>query len=123
MLEMILENLKLIAFAVGLLGISMFSNTCFGLWYNIKILKNIFKVNILLFSLLKFFMFSLGLASLSVLITLLPMYAKYSGVEMAEEFYTTITIAIIIAVFIKTIIKYTKQSFEKLNNILDGSGN
>lgn len=122
MIEIVLENLKLISFAVALLGLSMFSNSCFGIWYNVKILQKIFSIKKIISSLVKFLVFTLGLTSLSVLVTLLPSYAKYSGVDLPDDFYTTASIVIIIAIFIKTIVKYTKQSFEKLNNILDGSG-
>ena len=122
MIEIVLENLKLISFAVALLGLSMFSNSCFGIWYNVKILQKIFSIKKIISSLVKFLVFTLGLTSLSILVTLLPSYAKYSGVDLPDDFYTTASIVIIIAIFIKTIVKYTKQSFEKLNNILDGSG-
>lgn len=121
MVDLILENLLIILYAVILLGLAMLSNICFGLWYNVKKLKKKFSFKKILESILKFLVFAIGLSALSVLITLLPVYAQYSGIQLAEEVYDIINLIAIVAIFISSIISYTKQAIEKLRNILDGS--
>ena len=121
MIDLVLENLLIIAYAVVPLGLAMLSNTCFGLWYNVKKLKKKFNFKKILESILKFLVFAIGLSALSILITLLPVYAQYSGIQLAEEVYDIINLIAIVAIFISSIISYTKQAIEKLRNILDGS--
>ena len=121
MVDLILENLLIILYAVILLALAMLSNTCFGLWYNIKKLKKNFNLKKLLESVVKFLVFEIGLSALSILITLLPVYAQYSGIQLAGEAYDIINLITIVAIFISSIISYTKQAIEKLRNILDGS--
>ena len=121
MVDLVLENLLIILYAVILLGLAMLSNTCFGLWYNVKKLKKNFNFKKILESILKFLVFAIGLSALSVLITLLPVYAQYSGIQLAEEVYDIINLIAIVTIFISSIINYTKQAIEKLRNILDGS--
>lgn len=121
MIDLVLENLLIIAYAVVLLGLAMLSNTCFGLWYNVKKLKKKFNFKKILESILKFLVFAIGLSALSILITLLPVYAQYSGIQLAEEVYDIINLIAIVAIFISSIISYTKQAIEKLRNILAGS--
>ena len=121
MIDLVLENLLIIAYAVVLLGLAMLSNTCFGLWYNVKKLKKKFNFKKILESILKFLVFAIGLSELSILITLLPVYAQYSGIQLAEEVYDIINLIAIVAIFISSIISYTKQAIEKLRNILAGS--
>lgn len=121
MIDLVLENLLIIAYAVVLLGLAMLSNICFGLWYNVKKLKKKFNFKKLLESIVKFLVFAIGLSALSILITLLPVYAQYSGIQLAEEVYDIINLIAIVAIFISSIISYTKQAIEKLRNILDGS--
>ena len=42
-------------------------------------------------------------------------------IQLAEEVYDIINLIAIVAIFISSIISYTKQAIEKLRNILDGS--
>ena len=121
MIELVLENLLIIGYAVGFLGLAMLSNTCFGLWYNIKKLKKKFSWKKLFDSGLKFLVFTIGLSSLAVLITLLPVYLQYSGVQLSEEVFDIANIVIIASIFVTSIVAYTKQAITKLRNILDGS--
>ena len=121
MLNLVLDNLLIIAYAIILLGLAMLSNTCFGLWYNVKKLKKKFNPKKLLEGVIKFIVFAVGLGALSILITLLPTYIQYSGVKLSAEIYDMIDLVVVAAIFVSSIISYTKQAIEKLRDILDGS--
>jgi hypothetical protein len=123
MVDLVLHNLMLVGFAVILLGLAMLSNTCFGLWYNVKSLRKKFDCKKLLQSLLKFLVFVVGLGSLSILVTLLPAYAQYSGVDLPQEAYEIINILLIVSIFITSIISYAKQAIDKLKKILGSDNN
>ena len=123
MVDLVLHNLMLVGFAVILLGLAMLSNTCFGLWYNVKSLRKKFDCKKLLQSLLKFLVFVVGLGSLSILVTLLPSYAQYSGVDLPQEAYEIISILLVVSIFITSIISYTKQAIDKLKKILGSDDN
>lgn len=118
LIGMVLDNLKNIGFAVSLLAVFMLSNMAFSLWYNIKIVKEKFQIKKLIEGLFKIISFSIGLALLTIGITLIPTYITYIGIEIKQEVLDLINISVIVYMFIDTIVFYGKQASETLNKIL-----
>ena len=111
-------NLINIGFAMGLLAIAYLSNMCFSLYYNIKIVEESFNWTKLFNGILKLIAVCIGIAALSCVITLLPLYLQYVGIALAEEFIDTFNILAVITLFVNSIYKYSKEAYETLKNIL-----
>lgn len=118
LIGMVLDNLKNIGFAVSLLAVFMLSNMAFSLWYNIKIVKEKFQIKKLIEGLFKIISFSIGLALLTIGITLIPTYITYIGIEIKQEVLDLTNISVIVYMFIDTIVFYEKQASETLKKIL-----
>lgn len=119
MFETLLTNLTYIGIAMGLLAIAYISNIFFSLFYNIKITKENFDKQKLIDGVLKVIVLCLGTATLSCVVTLLPIFAQYVGITLADEFIDTFNILAIISLFISSIFKYTKEAYDTFKNILN----
>ena len=116
--EVLVTNLTNIGFAMALLAIAYLSNICFSLYYNIKISKESFDYSKLLNGVLKLIALCAGIATLAFVITLLPVYLTNIGIPIEEEFSSTFSVIAIIGLFVQSIYKYVRESYETLTQIL-----
>lgn len=119
MKELILSNLVNIGGAVALFMLAYVSNMCFSLYYNIKIAKFSFDKTKLLNSFLKLLALGAGLSMLAISVILIPVYVNYIGISIDADFANTFSAVGIISVFLTTTIKYVKESYQTLKDILD----
>ena len=116
--EVLVTNLTNIGFAMALLAIAYLSNICFSLYYNIRISKESFDYSKLLNGILKLIALCVGIATLAFVITLLPVYLTNIGIPIEEEFSSTFSVIAIIGLFVQSIYKYVRESYETLTQIL-----
>ena len=121
MLEQILLNLTMIGFACSMLILAILANSAFGLWYNIDTLGGSFDKSKLIKTGKKIIVFAIGLGSLTLAITLLPVFITYTGVEIEQIVIDTISILAVCGLFGATIVYYLIQSVNKLAKILKGN--
>lgn len=119
MLELLLNNLIYIGIAMGLLAVSWFSNFSFSLYYNIKLLSEPFDPIRAKSGVLKLVAVVVGTGLLVVVITFVPIFLQYVGVEIADEYVQFFSVLAIVALFTKSIYTYIKQAYDTLNGILE----
>ena len=117
-MDIILINLEKIGIGILLFLGSYISNIGLGAWKNVKIDGVEFDWNLILQSLLKFFVLGGSIALLSIVVSMLPSYITYIGIEMDNQTMETIDSLLIITMFLTASIKYVKESIGKLNIIL-----
>ena len=115
----ILSNLKLVGFGIGLFILAYICNMLFSIYYNISLLKEKFQGKKILDSVIKILVFGLGTATLSISITLIPMFAEYCGIVLPEVYVEVFQSLAIVIVFLITACKYVVESFNKFKLILD----
>lgn len=119
MLELLLNNLIYTGLVMGLVAISWTSNFSLALYHNLKLLSEPFDKLRFKNGIFKLGTLTIGTALLVITITFVPIFAKFIGVEIGEEYIQFFSILTIIVMFTKSIFYYTKQAYEKLNGILD----
>ena len=117
--ELILHNLTIVAYCLGSLAIFYIANICFSLWYNISGLGQQFDKEKIIKSLLKLLVFCIGLALLSIGITLLPIILSYAKIDMTEEVKELATQLSITVVIMTVAVKYLVEALGKLKKILN----
>lgn len=119
MLELLYINLIYIGIAMGLLAVSWLSNFAFSLYYNIKLLSEPFDWDRIKTGVLKLIAVVAGTGLLVVVITFVPIFLQYVGVEIPDDYVQFFSVLAIVALFAKSIYTYIKQAYETLNGILE----
>jgi hypothetical protein len=121
MMELILSNLVLISQFMALFALAWLSNMVLSLWFNIKILGEIFDPKRLIDGVYKLLVLCIGVALFSVLLTTAPIVFEHYGIVTIEEDIATtfdfLAVAVLFAV--KGIIPYAKETYKTLNNIIE----
>lgn len=114
----VLDNFEKVGFGVVLFLGAYVSNICLGAWRNVKIEGYDFDWRLIGQSLLKFVVLGIGIALLSIVISLLPEYMTYVGIDIGEETMDVLDSLVIIAAFVGASCKYVKDAYTKLKEIL-----
>ena len=117
-LVLILTNLEKIGVGIGLFLGAYLANMGLGAWKNVKIEGYDFDWKIILQSVVKFVVLILSLGLLSVVVSVIPAYATYVGIEISSEVIETIDALVIIGTFLTATIKYVGDAISKLQTIL-----
>lgn len=121
MLELILSNLVLIGQFMALFALAWLSNTVLSLWFNVKIVGEMFDIKRLVDGVSKLIVLCIGVALFSVLLTTAPIVFEHYGMltfeDNAMDVFDFIAVATLFAV--KGIIPYAKESYKTLNDILE----
>ena len=114
----VIANLEKVGIGASLFLGAYIANILLGVWKNVKIEGYDFNWELILQSLLKFVVLGLGVGLLSVIVSIIPMYLTYIGIEIGAETMETIDSMVIIGAFLTATIGYIRDGISKLKNIL-----
>lgn len=120
MLDIILLNLEKVGIGICLFLGAYLANMGLGAWKNVKIDGSTFDWNLMWKSLVKFVVLILSIGLLSIVVSVVPVYATYVGIEIGAETLETIDSLVIIGAFLTATIKYIGDAVSKLKAILQG---
>lgn len=118
MIDIILMNLEKVGIGAALFLGAYIANILLGIWANVKIEGYEFDWKLILNSIVKFIVLGLGIALLSVVVSIIPAYATYVGITIEQEVLDTIDSIVIIGAFLTATIRYIGDGISKLKNIL-----
>lgn len=118
MMNIVFANLEKVGIGVALFMGAYVSNMCLGAWRNVKIEGYDFDWKLILQSLVKFIVLGLGISIMSIVVSILPVYMEYVGVDIADETMKVLDSLVIITAFVVACVKYVKEAYEKLKDIL-----
>lgn len=116
--NIIFANLEKVGIGVALFMGAYVSNMCLGAWRNVKIEGYDFDWKLILQSLVKFVVLGLGISIMSIVVSILPVYMEYVGIDVADETMQVLDSLVIITAFVVACVKYVKEAYEKLKDIL-----
>lgn len=118
MIDIILMNLEKVGIGVALFLGAYIANILLGIWANVKIEGYEFDWKLILNSIVKFIVLGLGIALLSVVVSIIPAYATYVGITIEQEVLDTIDSIVIIGAFLTATIRYVTDGIGKIKEIL-----
>ena len=117
-MTIVLLNLEKVGVGVALFLGAYLSNILLGIWSNVKIEGYDFDWKLIGQSLIKFVVLGAGIGLLSVVVSTLPIYMAYVGVDIADDTMQVLDSIVIITAFMLATAKYVKDAYEKLKDIL-----
>lgn len=117
-LILILTNLEKIGVGIGLFMGAYLANMGLGAWKNVKIDGNTFDWTLIKQSIVKFIVLILSIALLSTVVSVIPAYATYVGIEISQEVLEIIDALVIIGAFLTATVRYVGDAVSKLKTIL-----
>lgn len=117
-LSIIISNLEKVGFGATLFLGAYIANILLGVWRNVRINGYRFDWLLIAESLVKFIVLGLAIALLSVVVSVLPIYATYVGIEIAQETLDTISALVIIGAFLTATVRYLSDAIDKLKDVL-----
>ena len=119
-MTIIIDNLEKVGIGIVLFLGAYLSNICLGAWRSVKIEGYDFDWKLVGQSLIKFIVLGVGIGLLSIVISTLPIYMVYVGIDIAEETMQVLDSIVIITAFVVATTKYVKDAYTKLKDILEG---
>ena len=119
MLQIILMNLEKVGIGICLFLGAYLSNMGLGAWKSIKIDGLTFDWSKIRQSISKFVVLILSIALLSIVVSTIPAYATYVGIEIDADTMSTIDSLVIIGSFLYATVKYAKDAISKLSAIFN----
>lgn len=119
-MTIIIDNLEKVGIGVVLFLGAYLSNICLGAWRSVKIEGYDFDWKLVGQSLIKFIVLGVGIGLLSIVISTLPIYMVYVGIDITEETMQVLDSIVIITAFVVATTKYVKDAYTKLKDILEG---
>lgn len=116
--NLVIFNLEKIGIGAILFLSAYVANILLGAWKNVKIEGYEFNWRLIAQSIIKFIVLGVGVGLLSIVISIIPMYLTYIGIEIGAETMETIDSMVIISAFITATIKYIADSIAKIKAIL-----
>lgn len=117
-IDLILKNLYYVGIGVGIFLISYLSNMAFGIWYNVRVLEESFDWKKIAKSALKVLAVGVGIALLTIAITLVVPFAQLAGVPIPEEYGEIVSIIAILVICLRASLTYIKEAWTKMSDIL-----
>lgn len=118
--NMVLINVEQVGIGLALFLAAYISNIGLGAWKNVKIEGYDFDGKAILQSLAKFGVLGVSIALLSCVVSIIPSYATYVGIEIGAETMSTINSLVIIGSFLTATIRYVVDAINKVKTILGG---
>lgn len=118
--NMVLVNIEQVGIGLALFLAAYISNIGLGAWKNVKIEGYDFDGKAILQSLAKFGVLGVSIALLSFVVSIIPSYATYVGIEIGAETMGTINSLVIIGSFLTATIRYVVDAINKVKTILGG---
>ena len=116
--NLIILNLEKVGIGVVLFLGAYLANMGLGAWKNVKIEGYDFDWKLIAKSGVKFLIIGVSLAILSVVISIVPSYVTFVGVEIPPETLETFDAIVIIGAFLSATIRYIGDSINKIKQIL-----
>lgn len=117
-MNLVIMNLEKVGIGAIIFALAYVSNIFLGVWRNVRIDGMQFDWKLLAESALKFVVLGLGIAILSVTVSILPQYATYVGIEIASETMEIIDSVVIVGAFLYATVRYVSDAIGKLKQIL-----
>lgn len=111
-------NLEKVGIGVLLFLGAYLSNICLGVWRNVKIEGYDFDWKLIAQSAVKFVVLGIGIGLMSIVVSVLPEYMTYVGIDVTDEAMQIFDSIVIITAFMTAAIKYVKDAYTKLKDIL-----
>lgn len=115
---LIIDNLEKVGFGVLLFLMAYISNMMLGAWRSVKIEGYHFDWMLIAESAIKFIVLGLGIALLSIVVSALPAFISYVGIEIDPEIMQMFDSMIIVSAFVVACTKYVQDAYAKLKEIL-----
>lgn len=115
---LVLDNLEKIGIGVLLFLCAYLANMGLGVWKNVKIGGATFDWKLIVNSVVKFIVLGLSLALLSFVVSVIPAYATYVGIEIETETLQMIDSIVIIGAFLTATVRYVTDGISKIKEIL-----
>ena len=117
-ITLVLLNLEKVGIGIAIFLGAYLSNICLGIWRNVKIEGYEFDWKMIGQSVLKFIVLGLGISLMSIVVSVLPEYMTYVGIDIADETMQVMDGIVIVTAFVTAACKYVKDAFQKLKDIL-----
>lgn len=117
---LVVDNLEKIGIGALLFLCAYLANMGLGAWNNVKVAGVAFDWKLIGNSVVKFIVLGLSLALLSFVVSVIPAYATYVGIEIEAETLQTIDSIVIIGAFLTATIRYVTDAVAKVREILGG---
>lgn len=122
MINIILTNLSHVGIAIALLAVAWLANFALSLYYNISVLQENWNRKKFITGAARLGAVCIGIALLTVVITALPVFFDYVGINLPDGTTDAVNIIVIITLFAYTAIKYVKDAVDTLKGILNYGG-
>lgn len=119
-MNIIIDNLEKVGFGALLFLMAYVSNMLLGTWRNVKIEGFDFDWLRIANSTVKFVVLTIGIALLSIVVSVLPEFITYVGIEIDPDTMQVLDSIVIISAFVVACSKYVKDAYDKLKEILGG---
>lgn len=117
-IAVVVDNLEKVGMGVVLFLGAYLSNMCLGAWRNVKIEGYDFDWKLIAQSAVKFVVLGAGIGLMAIVVSLLPEYMTYVGIDITDETMQVLDSLVIITAFVGASCKYVKDAYEKLKDIL-----
>lgn len=114
----VFDSLEKVGFGIALFLGAYLSNMALGAWRSVKLDGFDFDWSLILESVIKFIVLGIGIALLTIVISVLPEYMTYVGIDIADETMQVLDSVVIISAFAVAAVKYVKDAYDKLKEIL-----
>lgn len=119
-IDVVIDNLQKVGFGALLFAMAYVANICLGIWKNVKINEYSFNWAKLAESGVKFLVLVAGIGLLSVVVSIMPQYITYVGVDIPDDTLDVVDSVVIVSAFIVASCQYIKDGYDKLKIILGG---
>ena len=117
-MTIVVANLEKVGIGVLLFLGAYLSNICLGVWRNVKIEGYDFDWKLIAQSIVKFVVLGVGIGLMSVVVSVLPEYMTYVGIDITDEAMQVFDSIVIVTAFMTAAVKYVKDAYTKLKDIL-----
>ena len=118
LMNLVLINLEKVGIGAALFMGAYLANMGLGAWKNVKIDGSAFDWTLIKQSIVKFVVLILSIALLSIVVSVVPVYITYIGIEISQEVLETINALVIIGAFLTATLRYAGDAIVKLKAIL-----
>ena len=120
MFQIVIDNLVLVGLMLGLYLLFSLSNIALGIYHNCNLRKQKFDFKRLLFGFLEVIVIGIGVFSLTVGASLLPVIFKKAQITIiSDEVMQGISVLVILGIIAIGVINYANKCIQKLRTIFD----
>lgn len=118
MVNIIIMNLEKIGFGMLMFMGAYLANMGLGAWRNVKIDGASFDWKKIAQSAVKFVVLVVSMGIMSIVASVIPVYATFIGIEIGAEVMETIDAMVIVGAFLTATIRYIGDAITKVKDLL-----